>query len=418
MTDPSSAPDQTLAATPPHVLIAEDDVPSSAVLRTVLGRAGYRVTVVAEGTSALQHLDENGPPDVLLLDWMLPGMSGLDICHRVRQRWDTLALPILMVTAKTDAESISAAFDAGANDYITKPYLASELRARVAAHLRTKHLVEERQQMEEHLREREKLSSLGLLVSSVAHDLNNPLSSISGYAQLLLFGEPDAQKAADLRLIMSEVERCRRIVGNLLGFARRHPAERAETELGPILRSTFDLRERFLRTSGVDAALIISDTLPLLTAVGHQLQQVFLNILLNAEQALRQSGGVLRVTADRAAPELPASRGAPSAGAPGAPDSGPARNTEAPVAAADGERVWIAVDFFNDGPPIPAAVLPHIFDPFFTTKSKEEGTGLGLSICRRIVREHGGEITVRSSEEGTTFRVLLPAASGEGPGSE
>jgi signal transduction histidine kinase len=409
VTDSLSVPDQTPATTPPHVLIAEDDLPSSAVLRTVLGRAGYRVTVVADGPSALRFLDENGPPDVLLLDWMLPGMSGLDVCHRARQRWDTIALPILMVTAKTDAESISAAFDAGASDYITKPYLGAELRARVAAHLRTKHLVEERQQMEEHLREREKLSSLGLLVSSVAHDLNNPLSSISGYAQLLLFGEPDAQKAADLRLIMSEVERCRRIVGNLLGFARRHPAERAETELAPILRSTFDLRERFLRTSGVDAALIISDALPQLTAVGHQLQQVFLNILLNAEQALRQSGGVLRVTAECAAPVPSPSRGAPPAGAPGGCP------TAASAAVMDGERLWIAVDFFNDGPPIPAAIVPHIFDPFFTTKSKEEGTGLGLSICRRIVREHGGEITVQSSEEGTTFRVLLPAASGEAP---
>ena len=139
-------------------------------------------------------------------------------------------------------------------------------------------------------------------------------------------------------------------------------------------RSAFALREQHLDASGISASLRIEDSLPPVTGDAHQLQQAFLNILLNAEQALRDRGHTLRASA---------------------------RMEHA-------ERDWIVVDFFNDGPPIPTDVLKHIFNPFFTTKSKDEGTGLGLTICQRIVREHGGEIKVESTSEGTTFHLFLP----------
>jgi signal transduction histidine kinase len=305
-------------------------------------------------------------------------MSGLEVCHRVRQRWDAYALPILMVTAKTDAESIYAAFDAGASDYIAKPFRGAELRARITAQIRTRRLAEERRRMEEQLRESDKLSSLGLLASGVAHDLNNPLASISGYAQLLLRGEREPERAEDLQRILREVERCRGIVKSLLGFARRSEPERHPVDLAATLREILELRDRELRASGVRLALRAPRSVPPLLADASQLQQVFLNIVLNAEHALRQrGGGALRITITV--------REANGAG-PGC----------------------LNVDFFNDAPPIPPEVLPRIFDPFFTTKSKDEGTGLGLAVSRRIVRDHGGDITVRSGSEGTVFSVQLP----------
>ena len=365
---------------PPRVVIAEDDPASASMLRVMLQRAGYEVALAPDGPRALRLLEEGELPDVLLLDWMLPGMSGLEVCHRVRQHWDAYALPILMVTAKTDAESIYAAFDAGASDYIAKPFRGAELRARIAAQIRTRRLADERRRIEEQLRESDKLSSLGLLASGVAHDLNNPLASISGYAQLLLRGEADPERAEDLQRILREVERCRGIVRSLLGFARRSAPERRPVDLAGALREILELRDRELRASGVRHALSVPGPVPPLLADESQLQQVFLNIVLNAEHALRQAGGgTLRIGV------------------------GPCPDGEVPGR--------VCVEFFNDAPPIPPDVLPRIFDPFFTTKSKDEGTGLGLAVSRRIVRDHGGDISVHSGSEGTVFRVSLPVES-------
>jgi signal transduction histidine kinase len=359
-----------------HILIAEDDPAAARILRQILQQIGYRVTVAEDGHRALRALESEGPFDLLLLDWMLPGVSGLEICHSARERWDPLRLPILMVTAKTDPESVYAAFDAGASDYVAKPFRGAELRARIAAHLRTKRLVEERTRMEDHLRERDRLSTLGLLTSGVAHDLNNPLAVISAHAQILLRRAPDPDTAGQLREILDGVERCRRIAGDLLGFAKRHPVEREPLDVGDVLRATLELRRREVETSGMEARVSIADTLPRVIGDRHQLQQVFLNILVNAEHALRDGGRRLEVTAE-----------------------------------GDAARESVIVRFTNDGPPIPADALPHIFDPFFTTKTRDEGTGLGLAICRRIVQEHGGEITADSTDAGTTFTLRLPAAT-------
>lgn len=367
-----------------RILVAEDDPAAAAVLDTLLRLSGYEVLVVADGTAALAQLDACPPPDLLLLDWMLPGVSGLDICRAARMRWDPVALPILMVTARTDPESITGAFAAGANDYLTKPFLGSELRARIESHLRIRELVADRQRIDEHLTEREKLSSLGVLVSSVAHDLANPLGGILGHAQLLLEGEPEGERGLLVREILDSVERCNRIVGDLLAFARRRPAESETLDPARVLAETVALRERHLRAVGIRFETRMEAGGPAVIGVAHQLQQVFLNILINAEQALRGGGEHLAVTLG------PASGGLDGADA-------------------------VEIVFRNDGPPIPADVLARIFEPFFTTKPSDEGTGLGLAICDRVVRDHGGEIRVESAPEGTSFRVLLPVA-GSGAG--
>ena len=389
-----SAPSTAIPPAPPlraaRILIAEDDGSTANVLETLLGRVGYEVTVASDGAAALRILDEGPPPDILLLDWMLPEASGLEICRRVREEWDPIALPVLMVTAKTDAESIAAAFAAGASDYLAKPFLGAELRARIAAHLRVKQMVEERTRIDEHLMEREKLSSLGLLVSGVAHDLKNPLGGISGYAQLLLEEEENPERIESLKRIMDEVQRCDRIVGDLLSFARQHPAQRTEVDLGAVLRNTVELRERQLRTWGLRTSLDIQPGLPPLLGDPHQLQQVFLNILINAEQALHDSGEILHIRAATAPPSTLRPSGID----------------------------WIGLSFYNDGPPIPPEILPRIFQPFFTTKGEDEGTGLGLAICQRIVREHGGEMEVESGPDGTTFRIFLPVNGSLGSESE
>jgi two-component system NtrC family sensor kinase len=237
----------------------------------------------------------------------------------------------------------------------------------------------------------EKLSAIGQLVAGVAHELNNPLTSVIGYAQLLEDefagpGEmrPTTDVAQDLRRIAQESERAARIVRNLLAFARRQAAERTPQDVADLFSRVIALRTYELRLNSVELVTDFQPGLPPVVADGSQLQQALLNLVLNAEQAMR----------GRAVKRLHVG----------------ARYDEA------GAAVELCIRDTGHG--IDAASLSRIFDPFFTTRDIGEGTGLGLSICYGIVRDHGGQIAVESTvDAGTVFSVLLPARLHE-PGSE
>lgn len=232
----------------------------------------------------------------------------------------------------------------------------------------------------------EKLSAIGQLVAGVAHELNNPLTSVIGYAQLLeeeLSDESMARSpgeiARDLRRIAEESERAARIVRNLLAFARRQGAERAPQDLADICERVLALRRYEFRLSGIALDRRFMPGLPKVLADGGQLQQVLLNLILNAEHAMR--GEAQRQLVIGAHHDV---------------DAG-------------------AVELFvtDSGHGIDPANLSRVFDPFFTTREVGQGTGLGLSICYGIVRDHGGQITVESTPgTGTTFRIALPALEG------
>lgn len=229
----------------------------------------------------------------------------------------------------------------------------------------------------------EKLSAIGQLVAGVAHELNNPLTSVIGYAQLLEeeLDTPAAVRtgpelAQDLRRIAQESERAAKIVRNLLAFARRQTAERAPQDVVDLFSRVMALRSYELRLNGIDLVTEFQASLPHVVADGSQLQQALLNLVLNAEQAMRGR---------------------------------PSKRLHVGVRF---DAMAGAVEMFvNDsGHGIDRANLSRIFDPFFTTRDVGEGTGLGLSICYGIVRDHGGQITVESVVNvGTTFFLLLPA---------
>ena len=233
----------------------------------------------------------------------------------------------------------------------------------------------------------EKLSAIGQLVAGVAHELNNPLTSVIGYAQLLEEelregtdtpgARPGSQVAQDLRRIAEESERAARIVRNLLAFARRQAAERSPQDVADLFARVLALRSYELRLNSIQVDTEFEPGLPPVVVDGSQLQQALLNLLLNAEQAMRgRQMRRLRVGA----------------------------RYDATAAAVE---LFIA----DSGHGIEHANLMRIFDPFFTTRDVGEGTGLGLSICYGIVRDHGGQILVESRVNvGTTFSVLLPAS--------
>ena len=247
--------------------------------------------------------------------------------------------------------------------------------------------VTDQKMLQEQLIQSEKMSAIGQLVSGVAHELNNPLAGISAFAQLLLAEKkfpPDQRTAAET--IYSEARRASRIVQNLLTFARQHKAEKVPTTINQVLDDTLELRGYELRVRGIDVRREYDDSLADTMADAHQLQQVFLNLITNAEQAMEQRDGHhhrLTVRTRR-----------------------------------NGEAVRIEVEDTGGG--IPANLIERIFNPFFTTKPTGSGTGLGLSISLGIVREHEGRIWAENvASSGARFIVELPIiqprASGEMP---
>ena len=245
--------------------------------------------------------------------------------------------------------------------------------------------VTDQKMLQEQLIQSEKMSAIGQLVSGVAHELNNPLAGISAFAQLLLAEKrfpPDQRTAAET--IYSEARRASRIVQNLLTFARQHKAEKVLTAINQVLDDTLELRGYELRVRGIDVRREYEEPLDETMADAHQLQQVFLNLITNAEQAMEQREGQhhqLTVRTRRA-----------------------------------GDSVRIEIE--DTGAGIPPNLIERIFNPFFTTKPTGSGTGLGLSISLGIVREHEGRIWAENApSSGARFIVELPVikprASGE-----
>jgi PAS domain S-box-containing protein len=235
-------------------------------------------------------------------------------------------------------------------------------------------VTDERALLEQVVR-REKLAALGELVGGVAHEVNSPLTSILAFAQILQASHPSDEEARKaVNTIVNEAKRAARIVGKFLTFARQQPSEKMRTDVNQVLLDTIELRRYPLRMQQIALDLELADKLPSTWADPFQLQQVFINLLNNAEQALAAQSGDRRI-----------------------------------VVRTDRRGDDIVATLSDTGPGIAPEHLPHIFNPFYTTKARSVGTGLGLSISFGIVREHGGVIRVRSEPgKGAAFEVSLP----------
>ncbi len=235
----------------------------------------------------------------------------------------------------------------------------------------------EKKRMEMQLLQSEKLSAVGTMISGVAHELNNPLTSIIGNAQLLSRRDVPDDIRAKLDVILRESRRSAKIVGGLLAFAREHRPERMMTDINEILTESLKLREYDLRVSNIDVRTSFADDLPENFVDPYQLQQVFINLINNARDALAgQEQAALVIRSYR-------------------------------------EDSLILVEFEDNGPGIPNDLINRIFDPFFTTKDVGKGTGLGLSMAYGIIHEHNGTIEVHSKPgKGSKFTITLPLIEG------
>ena len=233
----------------------------------------------------------------------------------------------------------------------------------------------EKRRLQEQLIQSEKMSAMGQLIAGVAHDLNNPLASVVGFADFLSEAAEIPEGLREpLQVIRQEAERAATIVHNLLSFARRQETRRERRAIGPLLESTVALLRNELLAHDVTVEVTVDPDTPEVELNANQMKQVFLNLLNNAVQALANAGrpGAVRV---RARPWL------------------------------DG----VAVSVQDDGPGMPPEIAAHVFEPFFSTKPEGQGTGLGLSICQGIVKEHGGRLTLDTAPgDGATLTVELP----------
>jgi signal transduction histidine kinase len=236
--------------------------------------------------------------------------------------------------------------------------------------------VETLKNTQEQLIQSEKLSGVGEFVAGVTHELNNPLAAVMGFSEMLKDADVDVKHRRYLEMIHKSAQRCQKIVQSLLSFARRHQPERTAVSVNILIATVLEIVQYHLRTSNIEVITQLDQNLPVVFADPHQMQQVILNIINNARQAIEsnQPQGWIKI-----------------------------------ITEASESNVRIIVQ--DSGPGIPEENLRRIFDPFFTTKQVGQGTGLGLSLCYGIVKEHGGTITPLSRRgEGATFIIELPVS--------
>jgi signal transduction histidine kinase/BarA-like signal transduction histidine kinase len=244
-----------------------------------------------------------------------------------------------------------------------------------------KRLDDQSRDLYQQLLQAEKMAALGQTISGVAHELNNPLATILSWAERLSEKASDDTTRRGLDVILGESERAARIVRNLLTFARKRQSTRSLIDLNQVVRDTITLRPYEQRAINIEVLSALASGLPPVFADAHQIQQVLLNLVINAEQAMLAANGrgslVIRTWHDV-------------------------------------EHEAVVLQVTDDGPGIPPEVKSKIFDPFFTTKETGKGTGLGLTVAYAIVQEHGGSIRVESSPDGgASFTVELPVSTAE-----
>ena len=387
------------------ILIADDDLYASKFVEKTVNEMGHRVHVVENGLKAWE-LFQKEPVRMVISDWMMPGMDGPTLCRKIRASDSSEYVYIILLTAKESTEDAVTGFDAGADDYVVKPFDPKELRARVQAGQRIIQLEDERQNAHIQLLQSEKMASIGQLAAGVAHEINNPigfilsnLTSLEKYVDKLtdfisaqqevvntLEGTDavealkEKRKKLKLDFISEDIkdliheslegaDRVKTIVQNLKSFSRVDQAECKLSDLNECIESTVNIVWNELKYK-VSIRKDYGD-IPLTRCYAQQLNQVFMNLLVNAAQSIEKQGEI-------------------------------------------GLRTWndngsILISFSDTGSGIPEEIRNRIFEPFFTTKDVGKGTGLGLSISYDIVKKHQGEITVDSEVgKGTTFTVRIP----------
>ena len=418
------------------ILIAEDDYVSRLLVKKAVGKIGHDTIEAENGRLAWQLFLEQDP-DMVISDWMMPEMDGITLCRNIRSSGKKAYSYIILLTAKDKMTDLVEVFDAGADDYIIKPFKPDELRSRIKTGERIVHLERSHHQLQEdlivqnskldaalkelkitqgHILQSEKMASIGQLAAGVAHEINNPIGfigsnldalkdymedvdtllshyqnlhkSLTGAAEKSLTEEIKHQVKA-VRQFEEQIEieylkkdipellhdckegtrRVGKIVADLKNFAHPGNDRKMLVDINKGLESTLNVVYNELKYK----ASIIREfgDIPMVEGFPQKLNQVFMNILVNAAQAITEKGEI-RIETKK-----------------------------------EGNNVLVSIS--DTGCGIREEHLSKIFDPFFTTKEIGKGTGLGMNIAYNIIQEHKGKIFVQSTVgKGTTITVSLP----------
>jgi signal transduction histidine kinase len=362
------------------VLLVEDNPGDSRLIREMLAEA-RGVTFDLEYADRLQGgLEYLGEREIeaVLLDLGLPDSQGLETLSKTYAQ--APEVPIVVLTGLNDELLGVEAVNRGAQDYLIKGQVDPNLLVRAILYAIERKRAEERErQLQLQLNLSNRLASLGVMAAGVAHEINNPLASVIGFAQLLMQKDIPEDTREAVKIVNDSAQQVADIIKSLHTFALQQKLDRTNINVNEIIQATLAMRTYPMEASNIRVTTQLAPRLPRTMADDGQLQQVFLNLILNAETEMKSAhgGGNLLIKTETI-------------------DS------------------TIRISFTDDGPGIAEANLVHLFDPFFSTREVGKGTGLGLSVCHGIITEHGGTIYVNSElGKGTTFTVELPIVTEE-----
>lgn len=385
------------------VMIVDDAVMDRTLLKKIL-EENYQIMESGDGQNALDLLAKE-LPDIILLDIQMPLMDGFELCRRLKADETYRSIPVLFFTSSSDIENKVKGFAVGAVDYITKPIISPEVKARVNAHLQLKQmhqehlsrLEEEKQTITEKFKnvdqqlkeftaqiiQTEKMAAIGEITAGVAHELKQPLNVIKIICQSIMkdiekqrFDIESAKQ--DLPELISQMNRMALIIDHMRVFSRRTVGSALEElNINETIDAVFIFLGQQLVNHNVAVVKYYGENLPKIKGDAIRIEQVFMNIITNARQAMMSSGKK-------------------------------DMKIEITTSVSDDKKSVIA-QLKDTGPGIPPEIREKIFEAFFTTKEAGEGTGLGLSTAKKIVEEHGGKVEVDSAiGEWTSFRIILP----------
>ncbi len=369
-----------------QLLIVEDEEIIRTALKNFMEREGYRVDIAQSAEEAWPKL-QNEPRkiDVILTDIHMPGMSGLELLERAKKLLPDL--PIIVLTGVGNKDIAVQALKIGAYSYIEKPFREDEILFSVKQAIRECRLEREYKRTQQQLLLAAKLSAVGRLTAGVAHELNNPLAIVYGNLQLF---EQDLKKKSKIGhqdlldfILMTKhnVQRMTTIIHRLREFSGQETITHESVDLNQALKNVLTMFARKFEINDVIVDQKFQKNLPEIKGNLCKLEEICLNLLLNALDAIEESGKKGKIT----------------------------------IKTYETDSQHVTLEVHDTGVGISNEIKDKIFDPFFTTKEVGKGIGLGLSIVHGLVKEHQGEIQVKSQKgDGTTFYLVFPKKSEKG----